>query len=364
MMEIENKTDPAFRAIADSSCAMALYDTLGNQCYCNSSWLGLFGLSSGGHLLEFLHRAKATEQMKDVIVALEPLFAKPEIGSWSGSVPFKLMNGSVETLLLIVSSFRTQSGDLLGFMASIIRLHAQPEVERNTRIQEDFRLLKYFSERLAHELGTTLGVIRGRAEYFEAPKSFNAKKAKSAFALIVKQVDRASKIVNYLLSFSSNAPATARERISLEEKMQKVLEHLKIPADSDLISLNLSISPNLVVLGDQKRLFEALVSLVENGLDAIKVAPKRSDRHQITFRAYESGSRAILEVGDSGCGIPEENLIRIFQPFFTTKDIGQGVGMGLTLAARFIEDMGGTISVNSGPAGTVFKISLPLAEPA
>lgn len=87
-------------------------------------------------------------------------------------------------------------------------------------------------------------------------------------------------------------------------------------------------------------------------------------RGSIPATSTKTEGRAHLEVQDSGCGISEENLIRIFQPFFTTKDIGQGVGMGLTLAARFIEDMGGSISVNSGPTGTVFKISLPLAEPA
>ncbi len=117
------------------------------------------------------------------------------------------------------------------------------------------------------------------------------------------------------------------------------------------------------MLGDRKRLFEALTCLIENAIEAIESSIQKGkvQDHKISLRGYKNSSGVVLEIQDTGCGISDENLTKIFQPFFTTKDIGQGTGMGLTMASRFIEDMGGEILVENEGKGTVVKITLPKA---
>ena len=82
----------------------------------------------------------------------------------------------------------------------------------------------------------------------------------------------------------------------------------------------------------------------------------------VGIRTLLVGDRAVVEVSDNGCGIPEANVSRVFEPFFTTKAQGIGSGLGLDIAWRIVtEEHGGTIEVESVPGNTVFRVKLPLA---
>jgi two-component system C4-dicarboxylate transport sensor histidine kinase DctB len=112
------------------------------------------------------------------------------------------------------------------------------------------------------------------------------------------------------------------------------------------------------VIGNAVRLEQVIVNLISNALDAMRERPQR----QLTIELEQGERGASLEVRDTGRGIAREHLSSVFDPFYTTKDVGQGLGLGLSISYGIIQDMGGEISVESVlDRGTTFRIVLPLA---
>jgi len=113
-----------------------------------------------------------------------------------------------------------------------------------------------------------------------------------------------------------------------------------------------------VVVGDADQLEQVLLNLLSNAVDAMP----RGGR--IRIRLDREEARVAVEIADEGCGIAPEIVGRIFDPFFSTKDIGKGTGLGLAISYGIIKDHGGDILVRSQPGlGTTFTIHLPDAPP-
>jgi signal transduction histidine kinase len=95
-------------------------------------------------------------------------------------------------------------------------------------------------------------------------------------------------------------------------------------------------------------------NLIDNAIDAV------DGRGSITIRMYVEGSRVVVEVIDDGRGIPREAQVHVFEPFYTTKDVGAGTGLGLATVRRIVTDHGGEVFVRSEPGDTCFTVRLPL----
>jgi CheY-like chemotaxis protein len=116
-----------------------------------------------------------------------------------------------------------------------------------------------------------------------------------------------------------------------------------------------------LVEAHELRLAQVFVNLLVNAAHAIEVGESARNEIRLVLGTDDQG-RAVVEVHDSGAGIPPEILPHIFEAFFTTRP-GQGVGLGLAVSKRIIEDLGGEISVQSGlPEGTVLRVALPAAR--
>jgi signal transduction histidine kinase len=115
------------------------------------------------------------------------------------------------------------------------------------------------------------------------------------------------------------------------------------------------------VLANESRLGQVLLNLLINAAQAIPEGHADRDEIRLTTKTG-AGGRVIVEVADTGCGIPRENLTRIFDPFFTTKPIGVGTGLGLAICHGIVKELGGRLDVDSEVGkGTVFRIELPAA---
>ncbi|MHB8420892.1 MAG: hybrid sensor histidine kinase/response regulator [Myxococcales bacterium] len=122
-----------------------------------------------------------------------------------------------------------------------------------------------------------------------------------------------------------------------------------------------ALEPAPPVLGSEGELTQVFVNLLVNAAHAIPEGA--SDHHEVRVRLAEEGGRVVVEVADTGVGMNPEVQARIFDPFFTTRPPGAGVGLGLAICHGVISAFGGEISVTSEPGkGSVFKVSLPLAE--
>ncbi len=95
-------------------------------------------------------------------------------------------------------------------------------------------------------------------------------------------------------------------------------------------------------------------NLIDNAIDAV------DGRGSITIRAYVEGGRVVVEIVDDGPGIPREAQVHVFEPFYTTKEVGAGTGLGLDIVRRVVAGHGGEISVQSEPGETCFTVRLPV----
>jgi two-component system NtrC family sensor kinase len=135
------------------------------------------------------------------------------------------------------------------------------------------------------------------------------------------------------------------------------------------VSTEVTVAPGVpLVPCDASQVQQVVMNLVLNGAEATRA--RGSGRVSIAIRALEDGGAVALGVEDDGEGIPEELLGRVFDPFFSTKEDGKGVGLGLAVVYGIVESHGGQIEVKSTPgSGTTFTVTLPLrpetvAQPA
>lgn len=108
---------------------------------------------------------------------------------------------------------------------------------------------------------------------------------------------------------------------------------------------------------------QVFLNLIVNAAHAIKDSGKDVDNGEILIRVAAEGDQAVIRVSDNGCGVPPENLSKIYDPFFTTKEVGRGTGQGLAISHSIVVDKhGGDISVSSEVGvGTQFTVRLPIA---
>jgi two-component system NtrC family sensor kinase len=220
---------------------------------------------------------------------------------------------------------------------------------------------------LAHELGTPLNVVAGRAKMIATGETESPEEDTESARIIVEQAERMTRIVRQLLDFARRRGSEKRSTDlgALARQTAALLEPL---AGKRGVSLRCEEPTGPVSAAvDAPQIQQALTNLVVNaiqasdrerdvgiGVSACATAPEgpRGPR--------PGGPWALLEVYDQGAGIPAEHLAEVFDPFFTTKPVGEGTGLGLSIAHGIAEEHGGWIDVESEPGrGSCFRIWLP-----
>ncbi len=235
--------------------------------------------------------------------------------------------------------------------------------ESKAQILQQDRLasLGLLASSLAHEIGTPLGIIRSRAELAE-------KKAKSLPAvqedmkIVITQIDRIAKLVNSLLQIARGKKSEHAQPILLNAVIDDIKTLLNHELEIKHIDFKISLDRDYIVKAESGPLSQVFLNLLVNAVHAIeseRLTGRQTD-HSITLAADEYGDKIRIKVQDTGCGIKSEHISQIFKPFFTTKDIGQGSGLGLATSFKLISSWDGTIAVKSTyGVGTFFEINLP-----
>jgi C4-dicarboxylate-specific signal transduction histidine kinase len=155
--------------------------------------------------------------------------------------------------------------------------------------------------------------------------------------------------------------AIEAQDIDLNETVREVSEFLAVQAAARDVTLNSRLAQRpLRVSGDRIQLQQVILNLVVNGMETVVGATK--GRCEVTSSTSVEEGSAMISIADSGPGIPLDKLREIFEPFFSTK--GDGMGMGLSIARTIVEAHGGRIwAENHSAGGAVFHVSLPLARP-
>ncbi len=170
--------------------------------------------------------------------------------------------------------------------------------------------------------------------------------------------ERVRRIVGELKTFSRVGdlrPASIDVYDVMESAIQMVVNQLNLHA-----RLVRDYAGSPFVLGNADRLAQVFVNLLINAVQAIPEGA--ADKHEIAVRLAVEENNAIIEIRDSGVGIPAEQQTEVFKPFFTTRPVGVGTGLGLSICYQIISEMSGQISFKSEPGqGTTFKIVFPQA---
>jgi signal transduction histidine kinase len=219
---------------------------------------------------------------------------------------------------------------------------------------------------MAHELGTPINVIEGYAQLIIEDAESGARTRESA-GIVVQQCRRMTQIIQQLLKFTrrgGSSKATADARDVLAETLRLVNPMVRrLGVETDLAAAS---EPTLVGIGSNQ-LQQVLTNLLINGLQAMQTGGRLSVALARRRAAHPRGGQpppnsdyVSIRVEDTGVGMDDETLQRVFEPFFTTKDVGEGSGLGLSVAYGIIEDHGGWIDVQSKPgSGSSFTVYLP-----
>ncbi len=222
---------------------------------------------------------------------------------------------------------------------------------------------------IAHELGTPLNVVSGRAKMVSSGEVIG-EEARESCQIIVDQVDRIARIIRQLLDFARRRSPDRGPCLlaRLAGQTLTLLEPMAVKRGVILVLEEKDSSVQADV--DAAQIQQALANLVVNGVQAmdrggrLSVSIARSEARPPADIAPAPGGYACLAVEDQGQGIPPELVPRVFEPFFTTKDVGQGTGLGLSVAFGIARDHGGWIAVDSTPGqGSRFELFLPLGKP-
>lgn len=181
--------------------------------------------------------------------------------------------------------------------------------------------------------------------------------ARDNLTLIGQLTGRLGRILGQLKSFARQAPAETAA-VSVAQAVEHaclIIEPRRRELEAVIVT---DIDPALQAQADVVRLEQVLVNLLRNGLDAIAGQPSP----RLELGAVRHGTRLRLTVRDHGPGLPAEALERLFEPFYTTKPAGQGLGLGLAISLAIVESFGGTLTAgNADGAGAVFRLDLPAA---
>jgi len=238
------------------------------------------------------------------------------------------------------------------------------------RHTETLSTIGLISAGIAHEMGTPLNVVDGRAKMIIAAPD-NREEVSNCATIIKNQAERMTNIIQQLLDFSRKKKIGPKTCENVAEVVHQVVKLLQPIAMKSGVVLDEEKTDDNKMLArmDASQMQQVFINLVMNGIQATPAGGK------VLMRMFATQARSLIytddrlircirvEVIDDGSGIEKEHLQEIFTPFFTTKQIGLGTGLGLSVALEIVEEHGGWIEVDNRPVrGCRFSVFLPAED--
>lgn len=263
-------------------------------------------------------------------------------------------DGSVRPLRMYASPL-VREGKTGGFLSV---------VEDITEIKNLEQLRTDFAANVSHEMKTPLTSIKGFVETLQAGAIEHPDMARKFLNIIMIEADRLTRLINDILSITKMESGNENveiKRIALDKAVMEVCDLLKIHASEKEVTVNAHLNPRpAYIMGNPDRVKQLLINLIENAIKYNKVGGS------VTVNVLESDTHINLIVADTGIGVKEENLGRLFERFYRV-DKGRsramgGTGLGLAIVKHIVKSMDGFIEVNSKYGeGTEFLITLQKA---
>ncbi|MEC0298756.1 HAMP domain-containing sensor histidine kinase [Peribacillus frigoritolerans] len=217
---------------------------------------------------------------------------------------------------------------------------------------EKLQIVSHLAASISHEVRNPLTVTRGYIQMLSEDVSSNTKVRYANIAL--KELDRATDVINDYLTFASISPENT-ERLRVSEEIQHVVNSIKPLANNNGTELKLSLFEDgaFYIMGERKKFQQCLFNILKNGIESMDHAGK------IYIHLIHAASTIQIKIQDQGIGMTQEQIYRLGEPYFTTKN--KGTGLGMMVSYSVIKSMDGTVHVSSVQGkGTCFSINLPI----
>ena len=225
------------------------------------------------------------------------------------------------------------------------------ELREQVALKNNLESLGEMSAGLAHEFKNAIATLQGYAQLLQSLELND--KAQAAAGSLLNEVRNLSSMVTAFLNFARPQPLQL-EQVSVSELIGDCATELEPLFQDSRVELIAESDESLMVRADERMLRLALLNLMRNGAEAI---PEDKTERRVFVRSGLEEGAAVIEISDTGPGIPPAQLQKIFIPFFTTKTKGHGVGLALT--HRIVTEHGGTLTAtNAVDSGAVFTIRL------
>jgi len=252
---------------------------------------------------------------------------------------------------LTISPHMDVNGRKTGFIGIFHDITMLKKMEMDIKHKEKWAAIGELSANIAHEIRNPLASLKGAIEMLREDRVAKEQKERLT-EIALKEMERLNGIITDFLMYSTPMAAEF-SAFDLNLVLDDTLELLKNTASArNDISITKDFDGPLFVNADRQKMHQVFLNL---GMNALEAMP---DRGELSVSTKRSGNFFEVVFKDTGIGISQENLKKIFYPFFTTKD--EGTGLGLAIAYRIIEEHKGKINVISNPGeGTVFKVIIP-----
>jgi signal transduction histidine kinase len=235
-------------------------------------------------------------------------------------------------------------------------------LERKLRHSERLAAVGRLAAGIAHEVGAPLQVIDGRAKQLLERQETPRETCQRNLTIIRTQADRITRLVRQMLNLSRPYSLQCQPT-NLRDLLAEVVEAVEISATHHQIKLTLQAPAQQVVEIDSGLILQALLNIAQN---AIQAMPAGGELKLVCLSepVMKDGTpMVVLQISDTGPGIPPQHLEHIFDPFYSTKEIGHGTGLGLSVSSRIVEEHGGLLEAANHPAGgAVFSLYLPQSK--
>lgn len=343
--------DESFRAIVDHIPIMlSSFDARGNFEWVNKVWCEELGwdlnsMRNRDMLAEFYPDLETRKEVLTFMLSKKP--------GWKDFYLRKKDGTYVHTSW---ANVHLSNGQAIGIGQNISDRHRL----QTQLIQTSKKVsLGELASGVAHEINNPLTVIYGKANYLInqiQKQKIDGDQLITELEKISVNSERIATIIRSLRSFSLDTELTPFAQVQIKSAFENALNICHQLFKNKNIELTINIDPAFKILGRSSDLSQAFLNIMTNAYEAIlNVEDKwiKVDSEQIENYYY-------IRIIDSGLGISEKILDKIMDPFFTTKPVGSGVGLGLSLAANIFEKHGGSVVLDRGYNNTCFKISLPI----
>ena len=296
-----------------------------------------------------------SEKQRDELTSL---IKDPE---WDGSINgldilLRHKQGKDIPLSGILSLMKDGQDHLEGILMILRDLRERDRLQQQLLQSQRLAGLGQLAAGVAHELRNPLGVMNTSLYYLREKLKDSDPKIKEHLDMIKQEISQSQKIITSLLDFSRESNSQV-EPVDIEETLEETLMSVQQKISAQNIKVTKNHKRGLKALANRDSLKQAFTNVILNAIDAMK------DGGELGVRARNNGNRIVIEISDTGCGIPKEIMSDIYNPFFTTKQVGEGVGLGLSLTYSILERYNGTIEAESEDGkGSTFTLTLPSGE--